>query len=392
MYYTCYNALIHKLIVLITLQSPSLSSPRCVRNAEHILLIPTDRERKRDSHPHLDEQDTVEGGISIYPLLPSEHEVHETTSTSSIISGPQCLGPHTSIQLPPEYYSIHSPNITSRNPLYMDRPSTEPTGPHVQKSVIPAEDDEQEPIIDVEPTDPHVQTPIILTEDDKQEPTIDDEPSDSSAPCSHTSAEFIDNKFLKLKRQLNEMTDRKDRYRNERNIYREMATKLISIIEQQKARVKYKRAGYCQRIKMLKHLSRKLGKETEDLLCENVRLHEAHVKAINNVGSGVQPISDETLASRITGMQKEVSKYFRWTFRGKTIVNHKAAMVHLSSQILTTECLHEMSVGNGLELAFWSFMLARLNPSSLWIPGVDPDKSSQLFEWESMIREAGSCS
>lgn len=48
-------------------------------------------------------------------------------------------------------------------------------------------------------------------------------------------------------------------------------------------------------------------------------LQSVHVKAVNNLGPGVEPITDVEFAARIVQVQERVRTYFRRGFKGMVV-------------------------------------------------------------------------
>lgn len=191
---------------------------------------------------------------------------------------------------------------------------------------------------------------------------------------------------MDLERELNTVMDIRERYRKERDTYREEAERLDAMIKDRSA-IETEINEY---VGVLESRNRMLKKEIRRLQDENAKLHEAHIKSINNVSPGLEPISDQVFACRFEKLRKDVSQFFRKTFARMDMVNWNDQMIH---DILNTRIIDQyfpnMSIGNVLELLFWGVMSGVMTPGHTWVSGLEDIESLQLATWEKLIRDAG---
>lgn len=140
----------------------------------------------------------------------------------------------------------------------------------------------------------------------------------------------------------------------------------------------------------LEQRNRQLEDHIKLLQDENSRIQALHVKGVNAIGPGIEPISDKALAGRISGIQEDVSAYFRGTFKGKRIVGEipeDIVQMTLKWRLIDLEQVKRISTGNLLELVFWDYM--ELMYFARWLPIFSEGDTLNVKNLERQIISAG---
>lgn len=109
-----------------------------------------------------------------------------------------------------------------------------------------------------------------------------------------------------------------------------------------------------------------LREELLSLQAQLDRLQNAHVKAVNSSGAGLDPISDQAFISKLNNLHAEVNSYCRRVFRGIKIeirdenIDRWVKSEHRCRRQLDS---YGFTVGNILEVILWSYWEAMYNNS-----------------------------
>lgn len=130
---------------------------------------------------------------------------------------------------------------------------------------------------------------------------------------------------------------------------------------------------------------------------ENLKLQRVHIKSINVVSPGVEPISDQAFVSRLIDIHDRVSEFCRAEFKKKKLVEvdeqhlTNLGLLERISEGMKGLGVHKISVGNFMDMAFWSTMEKVCE--ARWLPGLDSnEQSNTLFEMEKNMDESGKSS
>lgn len=124
---------------------------------------------------------------------------------------------------------------------------------------------------------------------------------------------------------------------------------------------------------------RSLKETIERLERENAQLHKVHVKAVNMVAPGVEPVSDQVFVSRIDELQDRVGAFCRATFRGVKVVGQDDSTIDsmgVRLRMMAPRDIYCLSTGNAAEMLFWSHAEALF--INRWLPGVNHEHTNMI--------------
>ncbi|TGZ81554.1 hypothetical protein EX30DRAFT_248856 [Ascodesmis nigricans] len=156
---------------------------------------------------------------------------------------------------------------------------------------------------------------------------------------SAKKSEIDHSRYLKIKKQL----DKCDRYCAE--------------LEHDNDALKDKNKALSQKYQTLRHDYQQLEEQVRVLQARNDSLEVAHIKSVNSVGTGIQPVSDQEFIKRLGELQSEVNSFSRRMSRHKEIkCDPLEIFPWLNRGSRYNGSLSEcgLKVGTILEMVFWA--------------------------------------
>ncbi|TGZ81552.1 hypothetical protein EX30DRAFT_348394 [Ascodesmis nigricans] len=134
-----------------------------------------------------------------------------------------------------------------------------------------------------------------------------------------------------------------------------------------------------------------LEEKVRELQARNEKLEVAHIKSVNSVGTGVEPVSDQEFIKRFGDLQMAVNSFFRRMSRGKEIKCDPLKTFPWLSDFSRcyrspSEC--GLKVGHTLEMLLWTY-LERAHVERVAIPD-NNNALAHVRDTEALVSRADS--
>ncbi|KAF8533411.1 hypothetical protein BDD12DRAFT_491919 [Trichophaea hybrida] len=127
--------------------------------------------------------------------------------------------------------------------------------------------------------------------------------------------------------------------------------------------------------------------ERDNLLSKLEELQVSHIRSISSVGTGLEPISDQTFEDKFRALHGKVGYWCRQTFRGKGHFrgleesDDSDLKIFISTRIGDKNVL---SIGKVMEMIIWGYVEKRV--LSVWFPAVEPEYLQHMAILDKDIR------
>lgn len=171
---------------------------------------------------------------------------------------------------------------------------------------------------------------------------------------------------------------------------------LQDIIHQRDQELRQQKAYYGGIISGLEKKNKDLDSRIEGLEHENLQIQAVHVKSFNVVNPGVEPISDQTIVSRLVDIHDRVSQFCRTAFKGRKLLSIDSSSLcnfKLQGRLeggVSAFQKYRFSLANTMEMVFWTQMEKLY--SCFWLPGLEGDINNALLRIQSMVLNGTVCS
>lgn len=140
----------------------------------------------------------------------------------------------------------------------------------------------------------------------------------------------------------------------------------------------------------LQQRNEKLQDEVTTLQARLDALQTAHVKAVNSVGSGLEPISDQELVEKLVDFHYQANSFFRRVFKGRKICGEdenitKWLLDHQRCSRPPEAC--GFTTGNTLELLIWAHL--EMIHTTRWFSSDNMGQLHPLQKVEELVRHGG---
>ncbi|KAF8542741.1 hypothetical protein BDD12DRAFT_823791 [Trichophaea hybrida] len=137
--------------------------------------------------------------------------------------------------------------------------------------------------------------------------------------------------------------------------------------------------------------TQRLQGELQHHKSELEELHTSHIRSVNDVGTGLQHISDQEFQKRIRSLHDEGGGWCRRAFKQRTVQDIKPQGVldeHLLAIILPRVVLHaKPTFAQIIEMVVWGFVEDHI--FSVLFPGLPPDLMEKLGDIHSLVINGG---